>query len=653
MTILWQPDRKQIDSANITAFQRFIRERLRIETKDYGELHAWSIRDRGAFWGALWDFCGVIASQRGDTVLADGDRMPGASFFPDARLNYAQNLLRRRDEADAIVFQCENGSTSRLSYKELYEEVSRLAQALRSMKIKSGDRIAALMPNIPDTVVGALASASMGAVWSSCSPDFGTAGVLDRFRQIEPRVLIACDGYFYNGREIDILDKLRAIVSELPTLERVLIVPFVRQITGDTLTTGGIPRARLVLDHILRFEPRDIEFEQLPFDHPLYIMFSSGTTGLPKCIVHGAGGALLQHLKEHRLHFDIRRDDRAFWFTTCGWMMWNWLISTLACEARLLLYDGSPFYPDANALFEFAQDTRMTHMGLSAKFIQACEKAGARPIRKHDLGALRVIGSTGSTLLPEGFDYVYDNIKKDVCLSSVSGGTDILSCFVGGSPTLPVRRGEIQAKTLGMAVEVWDESGQKVIGQKGELVCTRAFPSMPVGFLNDPDGTRYREAYFARFPNVWVHGDFAEETAEGGFLIYGRSDATLNPGGVRIGTAEIYRQVERLPEVVESVAISQEWDGDVRVVLFVVLKPGMTLNERLTELIKTRIREGTTPRHVPAKIVQVPEIPRTRSGKITELAIRETVHGRAVKNLEAIGNPDSLDHFRDLAELKS
>ena len=653
MTILWQPDRKQIASANITAFQKHVRDKLRVDTKDYAELHAWSIRDREAFWNALWDFCGVIASARGATTLADGDRMPGAKFFPDARLNFAENLLRRRDDADAIVFQCENGFTSRLTYKEVYEDVSRLAQALRGMKVQPGDRIAALMPNIPDTVVGALAAASIGAIWSSCSPDFGTSGVLDRFRQIEPRILIACDGYFYNGREIDILDKLRAISAELPTLDRVLIVPFVRQVTGDTLTTGGVRKARLVLDHILRFQPRDIEFEQLPFDHPLYIVFSSGTTGLPKCIVHGAGGTLLQHLKEHRLHFDIKRDDRTFWFTTCGWMMWNWLISTLASEARLLLYDGSPLYPDPNALFDFAQESGMTHMGLSAKFIQSCEKAGAQPIKKHDLGALRVIGSTGSTLLPEGFDYVYRSIKEKVCLSSVSGGTDILSCFVGGCPTLPVRRGQIQTKALGMAVEVWNDAGQKVIGEKGELVCTQAFPSMPIRFWNDSGDAKYREAYFARFTNVWMHGDFAEETAEGGFLIYGRSDATLNPGGVRIGTAEIYRQVELLPEIVESVAISQEWQGDVRVVLFVVLRPGTKLDERLTGLIKTRVREGTSPRHVPARVVQVPEIPRTRSGKITELAIREVVHGRPVQNLEAIANPDSLDHFRDLADLKT
>jgi acetoacetyl-CoA synthetase len=652
MSILWQPSPRNIETARLTEFQRFVRERTGLEFPDYARLHAWSIADRETFWLAVWDFCGVIASKRGERVLVDGERMPGARFFPDAQLNFAANLLRRRDDGDAIIFQCENGIGTRLSWRELHEEVSRTAQGFRAAGIRPGDRIAAILPNIPEAVIAALASAAVGAVWSSCSPDFGVQGVLDRFQQIEPKLLIACDGYFYNGKQVDIVDKLREIAAGLPGVKQVLIVPFLRTNTGATLTTGGIHRARLMVDITTRFGTGAIEFEQLPFSHPLYIVFSSGTTGLPKCIVHSAGGTLLQHLKEHQLHFDVRPDDRVFWFTTLGWMMWNWLVTALASEAKILLYDGSPLYPDAKVLFDYADQERMTHMGLSAKYIQSLEKAGVKPARTHQLPALRVIGSTGSTLLPEGFDYVYREVKKDVCLSSFSGGTDILSGFVGGSPTQPVHRGEIQGKTLGMAVEIWNEAGSRVIGEKGELVCTRAFPSMPLGFWKDDSGARYRAAYFEKFPGVWAHGDFAEETPNGGFFIYGRSDATLNPGGVRIGTAEIYRQVELLPEVLESVAIGQEWKGDTRVILFVVLEAGRTLDAELTERLKNQIRTGASPRHVPAKIVQVPEIPRTRSGKITELAIRDVVHGRPVGNAEALANPLALEHFRDREELK-
>jgi acetoacetyl-CoA synthetase len=653
MTLLWQPSPRHLEQARMTAFRGFAAERSGRDIPDYAALHAWSVQEREAFWLAVWDFCGVIASQRGERVLVDGDRMPGARFFPDARLNFAENLLRRRDDGDAVVFQCENGGGTRLSWRELHDEVSRLSQSFRAAGIRPGDRIAAMLPNIPDAVVAMLATAAVGAVWSSCSPDFGVQGVLDRFRQIEPKILIACDGYFYNGRQIDIMDKLRDIAAGLPGLRQVLIVPFLRTATGATLTTGGIAHARMLVDTVAHYSPGAIEFEQLPFSHPLYILYSSGTTGLPKCIVHGAGGTLLQHLKEHQLHFDVRADDRVFWFTTLGWMMWNWLVSALASEAKILLYDGAPTYPDGNVLFDYADQERMTHMGLSAKFIQTIEKAGIAPRHTHQLTALRVIGSTGSTLLPEGFDYVYRAVKKDVCLSSFSGGTDIISGFVGGGPALPVRRGEIQAKALGMAVEIWNDAGQKVIGEKGELVCTKAFPSMPVGFWNDPDGARYRAAYFEKFPGVWAHGDFAEETPAGGFFIYGRSDATLNPGGVRIGTAEIYRQVERFDEILESVAIGQEWDGDTRVVLFVVLRDGCRLDDDLVARLKQRIRDGASPRHVPAKVVEVPEIPRTRSGKITELAIRDVVHGRPVKNAEALANPHALDHFRDRPELQS
>jgi acetoacetyl-CoA synthetase len=653
MTILWRPSEQQIASTRLAAFRDFVRYRFGVSPKDYAQLHQWSITDRETFWIAVWDFCEVIAAERGARASMDGDRMPGAQFFPDARLNYAENLLRRQDDGEAIVFHCENGWGSRMSWQQLYDEVSRLARGLRAAGIRPGDRVAAIMPNIPDTMVAFLACASIGAVWSSCSPDFGVQGVLDRFRQIEPKILIACDGYFYNGRQIDILGKLHEIVAGLPTLERAFIEPFLRNVTGETLTTGGIPRSSLLIDLTIAQKPGPLEFAQLPFNHPLYILYTSGTTGLPKCIVHGHGGVLLQHLKEHQLHMDVRPDDRVFWFTTCGWMMWNWLVSALASKATLLLYDGSPFWPDAKAVFDFAEEERMTHLGTSAKFIQAAEKAGVRPIATHNLAALRAIGSTGSTLLPEGFDYVYRDVKKDVCLSSVSGGTDIVSCFVGGTPTLPVRRGEIQCKALGMAAEVWDDDGKRVIGAKGELVCTKPFPSMPVGFWNDPGDGRYRAAYFERFPGVWAHGDFAEETPEGGFFIYGRSDATLNPGGVRIGTAEIYRQVERFDEILESVAIGQEWDGDTRIVLFVVLREGRELGADLVARLRQQIREETSPRHVPAKIVAVREIPRTRSGKITELAIRDVVHGREVKNVEAIANPDALQYFRNRPELQT
>ncbi|MBI1731692.1 MAG: acetoacetate--CoA ligase [Gammaproteobacteria bacterium] len=653
MSLLWQPSPRHVESARITAFRRLAGERAGREFTDYATLHAWSISDRAAFWSAVWDFCGVIASQRGERALVDGDRMPGARFFPDARLNFAENLLRCRDDGDAIVFQCENGTGARLSWRELHDEVSRTAQCFRAAGIRPGDRIAAMLPNIPEAVVAALAAAAAGAVWSSCSPDFGAQGVLDRFRQIEPKLLITCDGYFYNGRQIDTIDNVREVAAGLPDVKQVLLVPFLRNTTGATLTTGGIPRTRLLAEAVTRFTPGEIEFNQLPFSHPLYILFSSGTTGLPKCIVHSAGGTLLQHLKEHQLHFDVRPDDRVFWFTTLGWMMWNWLVSALASEAKVLLFDGAPTYPDGNVLFDFADQERMTHLGVSAKYIQSIEKAGVTPARTHQLSALRIIGSTGSTLLPESFDYVYRDVKKDVCLSSFSGGTDIISGFVGGGPALPVHRGEIQARTLGMAVEIWNDAGKKLIGEKGELVCTRAFPSMPIGFWNDGDGARYRAAYFEKFPGVWAHGDYAEETPDGGYIIYGRSDATLNPGGVRIGTAELYRQVERFEEVVESVAVGQEWDGDTRIVLFVVLRDGRTLDEGLVARLKAQIRDGASPRHVPAKILQVAEIPRTRNGKITELAIRDVVHGRPVTNAEALANPQALEHFRGRAELQT
>src|SRR3990172_7887417 len=610
---------------------------------DYASLHRWSVERREEFWNLVWDFCAVKGS-RGARPRVDGDRMPGAGWSPAARLNFAENLLRGRGGSDAIVFWGEDRVKRRLSQDELHDLVSRLAQALAAAGVKKGDRVAGYLPNLPEAVAAALASASLGAIWSSCSPDFGVQGVLDRFGQIEPKVLFCADGYLYGGRELDSQEKAREVLARLPSVRECVVVPYL----------GSPARVGVALgDFIGPFAPKDIEFERFEFDHPLYILYSSGTTGAPKCIVHGTGGTLLQHLKEHRLHSDVQPGDRLFYFTTLGWMMWNWLVSGLASRATLLLYDGSPAVSGIRILFDFADAQGMTHFGTSAKFIDSIAKAGLRPRDSHRLEKLRAILSTGSPLTPEGFDYVYANVKAEVCLSSISGGTDIVSCFVLGNPAGPVRRGEIQAKGLGMAVEVFDERGRPVVGEKGELVCTRPFPSMPTGFWNDPGGARYRAAYFERFPGVWCHGDWCEETAHGGIVIYGRSDAVLNPGGVRIGTAEIYRQVEGMEEVVEALAIGQAWRGDVRVVLFVRLKDGMSLDEALAGRIRQRIRDNATPRHVPAKIVQVADIPRTRSGKIVELAVRDMVHGRPVKNVEALANPEALAHFGNRAELLS
>ncbi len=645
---LWTPSPDRVAAANMTAFKDRIAAEHGVDLPDYAALYAWSIANMEAFWTAIWDACGVIAETRGDRVMVDGGKMPGARFFPDARLNYAENLLRRRDDGDAIVFWGEDKVRRRLSHAELYDTVSRLAQALKAEGVGPGDRVAGYVPNMPEAIIAMLATASLGAVWSSASPDFGVQGVLDRFGQIEPKVLFAADGYFYNGKTLDCLEKLAEIQAALPTVRRTVLIPYV----GERPDVARVPGSLVLGDYIAPFAAAEIDFLRQDFNAPLYIMFSSGTTGVPKCIVHGAGGSLLQHLKEQRLHCDIRRDDRVFYFTTCGWMMWNWLVSALASEATLLLYDGSPFYPDGNILFDFADAEAMTLFGTSAKYIDALAKQGYRPADTHGLEALRALTSTGSTLVPEGFDYVYDAIKRDLQLSSMSGGTDLVSCFALGNPTGPVWRGEVQCRGLGMAVEVFDEDGQPVEGEKGELVCTRPFPPMPLGFWGDTDGRRYHDAYFARFPNTWCHGDFVELTEHGGLVFYGRSDATLNPGGVRIGTAEIYRQVEALDQVVEALVIGQDWDNDVRVVLFVRLRDGLVLDDDLIKTIKTRIRSGASPRHVPAKVVQIDDIPRTKSGKITELAVRDVVHGRPVKNQEALANPAALKLYEDLPELQ-
>lgn len=647
---LWTPSAERIAASRMDAFRRFINDRHALHLADYPALHAWSVEQREAFWQAIVDFFQIHFHAPAERVLREGPAMPDAQWFPGATLNFAEHLLRRRDGHPALVAVGEDGSREQLSHAQLAAHVAGLQRALREAGVGIGDRVAAFMPNTWQTVVGMLASASLGATWSSCSPDFGTQGVIDRFGQIEPKVLIAAAGYRYAGKAIDLTDKINEILAQLPSLERLVIVPYTRVEARPTdyksaaLTTlwqdfyqpGGAP-----------------QFTPVPFDQPLYILYSSGTTGVPKCIVHGVGGTLLQHVKELGLHTDLGPDDTLFYYTTCGWMMWNWLISGLALGATLVLYDGSPFHPEPARLIDLIDAEDISIFGTSAKFIAALEKAGVRPRESHKLSSLKVILSTGSPLAHESFEYVYRDVKRDLCLSSISGGTDIVSCFALGNPTLPVRRGELQCKGLGMDVQVWNDNGQAVTGEKGELVCARHFPSMPVGFWNDADGEKFRAAYFATFPGVWAHGDYAEETAHGGLVIHGRSDAVLNPGGVRIGTAEIYRQVEKVPQVLESIVIGQDWQGDVRVVLFVRLRDGVTLDDTLREEIRRMIRANTTPRHVPAKIIQVADIPRTLSGKIVELAVRNVVHGSPVKNTDALANPQALELYRSLAELRN
>lgn len=642
---LWQPSAEHIQSTRLSAFIRHTRR----EFADYQALHRWSVEDSEAFWQEVWQFTGVIGDM-GSERLRQPTAMPGAEWFPQAKLNFAENLLRRRDERQALVFWGEDQCKTQLSYAELYAAVSRLAQALRAQGVGVGDRVAGMMPNMPATLIAMLASSAIGAIWSSCSPDFGVDGALDRFGQVEPKVWFVPDGYWYNGKKIDIASKVSAIAAGLPTVSRIVTVPYIHD---GTLAGFSDERAQNWDDFLAPYPAGEIEFVRLPFNHPLYILFSSGTTGKPKCIVHGAGGTLLQHVKEHQLHADVREGDRLFYFTTCGWMMWNWLVSGLASDATLLLYDGSPFAAGGNVLWDYAQAEHCTHFGTSAKYLDAAAKMGLKPAQTHDLSALRAIFSTGSPLVAEGFDYVYRDIKADLNLASISGGTDIVSCFALGCANLPVYRGELQCRGLGMAVDIFNEQGQPVRQEKGELVCTKPFPSMPVAFWNDPTGEKYRSAYFGRFANIWCHGDFAELTEHDGMIIYGRSDAVLNPGGVRIGTAEIYRQVEQVHEVLESLACGQRWDGDERVVLFVKLREGIALDDSISQRIKQQIREGASPRHVPAKILQVVDIPKTISGKIVELAVKNVIHNEPVHNLGALANPEALAHFRDRAELQN
>ena len=634
--VLWTPPPERVAAAALTRFAA----PLGFKPPDYAALHRWSVNHRAEFWQAVWDFCGVVGERGGGPALVDGDRFPGSRWFPEARLNFAENLLRHRDERVALVSVLENGERRVLSHRQLAAASMALRAELATLGVGPGDRVAGWLPNVPQAVVAMLAAASLGAIWSSCSPDFGIDGALDRFGQIRPKVLIATDGYRYGGKLFDVRERVRAVCRRLPGIEHLLWASVIGE-EEDAIEAAA-----------RRHPDAPLRFARLPFDHPLYILYSSGTTGAPKCIGHGVGGTLLQHLKEHRLHGDLGPDDVLFFFTTCGWMMWNWLVSGLATGARLVLYDGSPFHPGPAALLDLAAREGISAFGVSAKYLSAIEKAGVRPRASHRLPALRTVFSTGSPLAAPGFRYVYRSVKADVALASICGGTDLISCFALGCPWLPVAEGELQCPGLGMAVGVFDSEGRPVGGRrgvasaKGELVCTRSFPSAPIWFWNDPDGARYRASYFARHPGVWVHGDFAELTRRGGLIVHGRSDATLNPGGVRIGTAEIYRQVEAVEEVLDCVAVGQEWDGDTRIALFVVLREGETLAAELTRRIKQRIRTGASPRHVPAVVAAVPDLPRTRSGKVSELAVREAIHGRPVANTSALANPEALAAFR-------
>ena len=644
--ILWTPTQDQVNTSQMEAFRNQVNSRFNINLKDYFDLYDWSISNISDFWKAVWGFMALEFSGDYTQVVDDDSKMPGAQWFEGVKMNFAENLLRIRSEKPAIHFKGEGQAVRTLSYNELFDEVEKLSSALRKIGIQQGDRVAGFMPNMPETIIAMLATASIGAIWSSSSPDFGIKGVLDRFTQIEPKVLFAANGYYYNGKKFDSLEKLNSILDQLPSVDHVVVTPYTDSNHNISSVKNGI-----LWDNFIDSNPSPLKFEQLPFQHPLYIMYSSGTTGLPKSIVHGAGGTLIQHLKELRLHCNIYPEDTIFYFTTCGWMMWNWLVSNLAIGAAIVLYDGSPLQPNSNAMWDMVDELGITHFGTSAKYIDACRQEGLSPIKTHSLESMRTIFSTGSPLVEESFDYVYNQIKKEIQLASISGGTDIISCFAGGNPTLPVYRGELQSITLGMDVAAYNPEGNAIQNEKGELVCRKAFPSMPIHFWNDPNGEKYHQAYFNVLPGIWYHGDYIEINDHGGVQIFGRSDATLNPGGVRIGTAEIYRVVDTFDEVEDSLVVGQKWKGDERVILFIKLNKKCIFTKNLTKQIKQSIRNNCSPRHVPAIVLETKDIPYTINGKKVEIAVKKIIHGHTVANKDALANPESLDLYQNLNEL--
>jgi len=646
---IWEPAAGRIRNANMTRFIDFVNKRYGQKIDSYNELHEWSINNLSDFWASMWDFSEIKASKPYDTIMTSGERMMDTKWFRGARLNYAENLLRYRDNQTALIFKGESQEAVRVTYAELYDQVDRLAKSLRESGVKVGDRVVGFMPNMIETVSAMLAATSIGATWSTCSPDFGIKGALDRFRQIKPKILFTANGYFYNGKVFDSLERVADILKDLPSIEKVVVVPY----TEKDPDISHVPNSIGYEDFLSKETGLEIPFEQVPTDHPLYIMYSSGTTSLPKCMVQGAAGILLGHLKELKLHTDVKREDTIFYSTTCGWMMWNWLVSSLALGATVLLFDGSPFYPDPGALFKLAQDEKITIFGTSARYLAELEKTGVKPIKEYDLSSLKTVLSTGSPLSVASFEFVYRDIKKDVLLASISGGTDINGCFFLGNPIGPVYAGELQCQGLGMNIQAFDPKGKPVFNQKGELVCTNPYPAMPLYFWNDENNQKYHDAYFNAYPNVWRHGDYVEITENGGAIIYGRSDATLNPGGVRIGTAEIYRVVESLSEIKDSIVVGQNWDNDVRVILFVKLTEDVELTENLIKKINTTIRQNLSPRHVPAKVIAVGDIPYTINSKKVELAVRNIIHNEPVLNIDALANPKSLAFYKDIKELQS
>jgi len=647
--IMWKPTADQIKNSNMTKFIEFVNEKHNKAFTCYEMLYEWSVNNISDFWAAIWDFVEIKASRKYDRVVDDETKMPGAKWFEGAMLNFAENLLRFRDDHVAIVFKGEDLDSTKMTYAQLYDNVSRLAQALKTAGVKTGDRVAGFIPNMPEAIIAMLASVSIGATWSSCSPDFGIKGVFDRFGQVQPKILFTANGYFFKGKKIDSLERVANIVKQIPQIEKVIVVPYTEQKADISI----IPNAIHYDDFVSEYSAGEIEFEQLPADHPLYIMYSSGTTGLPKCMVQGAAGILVNQMKELKLHTDLTRDDTIFYFTTCGWMMWNWLTCSLSVGATLLLYDGNPFYPDPGSLWKMAQDEKINVFGTSAGYLAALETAGVKPNTLYDLESVRVILSTGSPLMPEQFDFVYEHIKQDVQLASISGGSDLNGCFCGGNPIGPVYRGELQCRCLGMKVKAYGSDGKPVNQEQGELVCEAPFPAMPIYFWDDADGKKYHNAYFDVYPGIWRHGDYIEITDTEGVIIYGRSDATLNPGGVRIGTAEIYRRVEQIDEIEDSLVVGQEWNNDIRVILFVKMKEGGELTDELKNTIKKDIRANASPRHVPAKIIQVPDIPYTLNMKKVELAVKKVIHGKEVKNKDALSNPQILDFYEHIEELNS